>query len=100
MSKDRDEIEITPEMVAAGAAELAGFVVRDIVDGFASPADVAVAVYRAMMDISRRRGVDRRVPEEGSASVGRSSSLTPDREKEVVARWIDRRRALGDIIWK
>jgi hypothetical protein len=56
-------------------------------------------------------GVDRRVPAEGAVSVGRSSRLTPDRldreeaagrvltEKEVVARWIDRRRALGDIIW-
>jgi hypothetical protein len=56
-------------------------------------------------------GVDRRVPLDGAVSVGRSSRLTPDRqdavaanraltEKEAVARWIDRRRALGDIIWK
>jgi hypothetical protein len=46
---DRDGgIQITPEMIAAGCAELDGFVARDIADGFVNPADVVAAIYRAM----------------------------------------------------
>lgn len=51
MSRDCEapgDIEVTPEMVAAGRAELDGFVVRDIVDGFVNPGDVVVSIYRAM----------------------------------------------------
>ena len=43
-----DEPEITPEMIAAGCAELDGFVARDIAEGFINPSDVVVAIYRAM----------------------------------------------------
>ena len=50
-----DGVEITAEMVSAGRAELDGSVARDIVDGFLNPADVAVAVYRAMF-LSRPQG--------------------------------------------
>ena len=47
---DPPRFEVTPEMVAAGRAELDGFVARDIVDGFVSPKDVVVAIYRAMYE--------------------------------------------------
>lgn len=47
---DPDGVEITPEMIEAGVAELGGFIASDIVDGFLNPADVVVAIYRAMLE--------------------------------------------------
>ena len=43
-----DGVEITSEMIAAGCAELDGFVAKDIAEGFVSPSDVVAAIYRAM----------------------------------------------------
>jgi hypothetical protein len=43
-----DKIEMTPEMVEAGAAELDAFVAQDLLEGFINPHKVAVSVYRAM----------------------------------------------------
>ena len=42
------KIEVTPEMVAAGASELEGGVAIDLAEGWIGAGDVAVAVYRAM----------------------------------------------------
>jgi len=43
-----EEIEITPEMIEAGAEALRGGVSQDLAEGFLTPREVAVSVYRAM----------------------------------------------------
>jgi hypothetical protein len=47
-SGERD-YEITPEVIRAGRRELTDDVARDLYDGFLNPEDVAVSVYRAML---------------------------------------------------
>jgi hypothetical protein len=47
-SEAHDEIEITPEMIDAGIAELTGGVAIDLYQGYLSAEEVAASVYRAM----------------------------------------------------
>jgi hypothetical protein len=48
VSQPKEDIEITPEMIEAGAEALRGGVSQDLADGFLTPREVAVSVYRAM----------------------------------------------------
>jgi len=49
-----DEIVVTPEMIEAGCSILDLGAARDLVDGFENPADMALAMYRAMRAIELR----------------------------------------------
>jgi hypothetical protein len=55
-----DDIEITPEMIKAGAEELNGFVAQDLADGFITRWEVAEAVHRAMLRVARSKTLKRR----------------------------------------
>jgi hypothetical protein len=53
MSKDDiPEIEITPEMIEAGAAILDVDTAQDLMEGWARPREVAEAVYLAMRQLA------------------------------------------------
>lgn len=43
-----DVIEVTPEMISAGCEELDSGTAQEIFEGFISPVEVVIAVYRAM----------------------------------------------------
>lgn len=49
----KDEIEVTPEMIRAGAAVLSPKTVANLMDCWASPTDVAEKVFRAMIQAAR-----------------------------------------------
>jgi hypothetical protein len=53
-----DKIEITEEMIAAGARVIDDIRI-DLTDGFVSPADVAEAVFLAMLAVQEGGGEDR-----------------------------------------
>jgi cold shock CspA family protein len=55
-----EEIEITPEMIEAGAQELDVFVAQDLAEGFITRWEVAEAVYRAMLRVARSKTLGRR----------------------------------------
>jgi hypothetical protein len=54
------EIEITPEMIEAGARELDVFVAQDLAEGWINRWEVAEAVYRAMNRAAPSRPPERR----------------------------------------
>jgi hypothetical protein len=59
MSQSED-IEITPEMIDAGARELDVFVAQDLLEGWINRWEVAEAVYRAMNRAAPSRPPERR----------------------------------------
>ena len=90
-SGERD-YEITPEVIRAGRRELTDDVARDLYDSFLNPEDVAVSVYRAMLQAhekthpTRIRQMDRGNTTQGIGNLGENvdsyfhplpSSLSP-----------------------
>jgi hypothetical protein len=59
MSQSED-IEVTPEMIEAGAEELDAFVAQDLAEGFLNRWGVAEAVYRAMRRAALSKKPERR----------------------------------------
>ena len=53
------EIEITPEMIRAGAKELDAFTAQDLLEGYIHPNKVAESVYRAMIHAAFAKRSDR-----------------------------------------
>jgi hypothetical protein len=47
-----EEIEVTPEMIATGAAEIDALPLLDLAEGWASKEDAALAIYRAMRRVA------------------------------------------------
>ena len=50
-------IEITPEMVNAGVAEISGFELIDASEGFLPKAELVRAIYSAMIRVAPRRSL-------------------------------------------
>ena len=42
--------EITPAMIEAGASEMSAFELKDVWEGYLSPEELVVRIYRAMSD--------------------------------------------------